>query len=422
MKLLFTNQCKYISIFALLCVSNSCFAAESISISLTAANPGTERVVKKPVRFYLPHELSQSDIFDSGSMDIKFDESRSSLYLFKEADLDPGEVAQFRVTFRDVWRIKEEEFTFLNSQVDSRLKYLEQSKEYDVAVVYAKYIKEKLFSIQNNQKQSDGKDTSQRIDDYRIYLDQINEIRQNITVMSDFVREAMRFQERDDTEGVLKFIVRAKNPLDKTVDEKIIRKYLPRGVVADQLIDTAGFDLKYDPSKNLYYLEKNVSFLSKESKTYEVIIKNVWVTSEIKIQSKIKEAELLKNKLLNTQYESDGIEIFNEIEELGKDILELQNASKSALETIANFSLNETRMNGIDEDLDRLRKLVEEIENQVPQTVPFYTKPMTPDISTTWKIIFGVIAFLLVLSGIFYGLLAFKASKQMSAKYDNYQG
>ncbi|MCA9396551.1 MAG: hypothetical protein KC649_05215, partial [Candidatus Omnitrophica bacterium] len=318
--------------------------------------------------------------------------------------------------------IKDEDFDFLFSQIDSRLKYLENSKEYDSAVLYANYLKEKLQDIQKKQKESDGKETAQRIDDYRIYLDQINEIRENITVMSDFVREALRFQDKQEVEGVLKFVVKAKNPLDKKVEDRMIRKYLPRGVAADQLIDTAGFDLKYDPGKNLYYLEKRVSFGSNESKVFEVTIKNVWVTSEEKVQDKMKEADDLRVKLVNTQYETTGQELYNEIEVLGKAIIDLQNSSKSALEIIANFSLNETRMNGIDESIDRLRKLVEEIENQVPQTVPFYTKPMTPDVSTTWKIIFGVIGFIIVLSGIYYVLLAMKAGKQMNAKYENYEG
>lgn len=422
MKIL-THKFKIILLLVILTVlPRTGFSAESIAINLSAANPGTERVEKKPVRFYLPHELSRADIVDSGTMDVKFDESRSTLYLFKEADLEPGEVAQFRVVFKDVWRIKDEEFDFLFSQIDSRLKYLENSKEYDSAVLYANYLKDKIRDIQKKQKESDGKDTAQRIDDYRIYMDQINEIRENITAMSDFVREALRFQDKQEAEGVLKFVVKAKNPLDKNVEDRMIRKYLPRGVAADQMIDTAGFDLKYDPGKNLYYLEKRVSFGSNESKVFEVTIKNVWVTSEEKVQDKMKEADDLRVKLVDTQYETTGQELYKEIEVLGKAIIDLQNSSKSALEIIANFSLNETRMNGIDESIDRLRKLVEEIENQVPQTVPFYTKPMTPDVSTTWKIIFGVIGFIIVLSGIFYVLLAVKAGKQMNTKYENYEG
>lgn len=63
-----------------------------------------------------------------------------------------------------------------------------------------------------------------------------------------------------------------------TEDEKPkeIKHYLPPELAAEDIIDTAGLKLDYDVVKGAYYVSGEITLKAKETRTYKVLIRDVW--------------------------------------------------------------------------------------------------------------------------------------------------
>ena len=65
------------------------------------------------------------------------------------------------------------------------------------------------------------------------------------------------------------------NGTEETKDKEI-KQYLPEGLKREDIIDTAGLKLDYDINQGLYYVYGSLTMSAKESKEYDVIIKDIW--------------------------------------------------------------------------------------------------------------------------------------------------
>jgi len=396
-------------------------AAESIVMVLQAVNPSDESHEKRPLRQYLPPEVDRKDVLETGGLELRFDEARSSLFLYSLVDLEPGQTKDFRVVLRNVWTVKKDEMDFLRNQVKSRLKYLEGTEDYSAAKALTEHYLKEIDRIEKIQADQENAEVAQRIENHRIYTAQLEEIRQNVTLMGDFVKEARFFEQATEGAGQLRFVVEAKNPLSKAQAGLEIKRYLPQGVRAEHIIEAEGFEILYDPGRRLYYATRKVDLGPKESKRSVITIKNVWQIPEPKLELLLEEGRGLNKKLVKTQYEDIGNEIIAEIEKLAEDIKELQNRSETPLDHISNFTLNLKRYSAIQGGVHRLRELVDEVEHPVPQTVPFLIKPATPDIATTWRVIYGTVIFMTGLGILFYLLWWGQSKSKMGKKYEPYE-
>lgn len=397
------------------------WAANQLSLKLSVTNDLSEKAEKKRVKYYLPAEVDRKDVLDAGGLQIGYDEKISAIYLYGEENLDPGQSKDYKVVLADVWNISKEEIAFLKTQIGSRLEYLKGTTDLPAATSFAAFLNQRLDEIDHWVDESASiTDISERIDKSRIYADEIRTIKDRVLVMSDFVKEAKLFEEKpsEGKSATIQMRISTKNPTTEEQKNKEVRHYLPRGVRAEHVLEAEGLTVKYDPGKALYYLEGRFDLGPKEEKQSVAVIKNVWHFPEIRLDRILVDAGDLNNRLMKTQYADTGKVLFSEIERLIQDIKKIQAETETPLDIIANYSLNLKRYNAASDGISRLRQLVEEVEHKVPQTVPYNIKPATPDVSTTWKLIFIMMGFLTFLGGVFYLLWWIQAKKRIDRKID----
>jgi predicted nuclease with TOPRIM domain len=369
-----------------------------------------------PIIFYLPSELSKEDILDAGGMQIRYDDKRSALFLFGEAKPGSEVVKSYKVIVRDVWRIPQTDLDFIKTQIKGRVQYLEGTDDLAAGQKLADHILKELDGIE--KAQSEEMTIPDRIEMHRMAAEKIDQIRGQVTVMADYVKQARWFKEVSETTETVKMTIQIKNPLSEKLDREKVVRYLPRGVTPNDVIDAQGFTVKYDPERQMFFLYKEVDLKPSEAMTAVVTFKNAWKVPIEKLELLVKSAEDLQTRLVGSQYEETGKKIFDELNKLATQIKELQAKSESPADMIANFSLNLTRFNAIEDGERKLKELVHEIEHPVPQSIPYYIKPATPDVSTTWKIIYGFIGFLTVLGLMFYALWWGQSKARISRKYE----
>jgi hypothetical protein len=396
----------------------SCGAAESLVMNLKTQNASNDPQ-ETPIVHYLPSELSKEDVLDGGGLQLRYDEKRSALFLYGEVALAPQEAKTYRVVVRDIWKVPQADLDFLKKQTKSRVEYLEGTDDYAAGQALGAHIEKELAGIEGAQ--SEEMEIPQRIEAHRIASEKISQIRRQTTVMSDFVKHARWLKEVSEVTETVKMAIQIKNPMgEKLADQKVIR-YLPRGVAPEDVMDAQGFTVKFDPERQLYYLYREMTLEPSETVSATVTFKNSWKIPIKKLEQLVETAGKYKDRLVGTQYEETGAKVFAELEKLAAQIKELQAKYDTPAEMIANFSLNLTRFNAVEDGVDKLKELVEEVEHPVPQTLPYHIKPATPDVSTTWKIIYGFVGFLTVLGLMFYALWWGQSKAKLNQKYESHK-
>ncbi|MBP9732933.1 MAG: hypothetical protein KBD07_01005 [Candidatus Omnitrophica bacterium] len=399
-------------------LSASAQAAESLIMNLKTQN-STSDPKETPVVLYLPSELAKEDVIESDGLQIRYDDKRRALYLYGSATLAPEESKVYKVVVRDVWRIPQADIDYLKKQTKSRVEYLESTDDYTAGQLLGDQIQKELTQIE--AAQSEEMEIPQRIEANRIATEKMDQIKRKITVMSDFVKEARWLKEVNDTTETVKLTVQIKNPLSTQLENQEVIRYLPRGVSPSDVIDPQGFEIKYDPERQIYYLFKLVTLEPGQSLSAVITFKNSWKIPIKRLENLVGTASDYKERLKGSQYEESSNKIFNELEQLANQVKELQAKYDTPADMIANFSLNLTRFNAVEDGVKKLKELVEEIEHPVPQSLPYYIKPATPDVSTTWKIIYGFIGFLTILGLMFYALWWGQSKARLNRKYETHK-
>lgn len=393
-------------------------AATSLVMNLKASNE-TEDVQSSPLIQYLPSELSKEDVLDAAGLQLRYDEKRAAFFLQGDISLQPKETKKFRVLVRDVWQIPQSDLDFLKKQAKSRVDFLEGTDDQAAGQGLYDRIMKDIAAIEADQAQEVT--IPQRIEMHRIAAEKIAQIQSQVTVMSDFVKQARWLREAGDSNETVKLQIQIKNPLDEAMDAQKVSRYLPRGVSPEDVLDAQGFEIKFDPERQLYFLYKEVDLKPSENITATVVFKNSWKIPVQKLENLIVTAQDFQKRLMGTQYEETGGKIVAELERLTTQIKELQAKAENPADMIANFSINLTRFTAVEDGVNKLKELVEEVEHPVPQTLPYYIKPATPDVSTTWKIIYGFIGFLTVIGLMFYALWWGQSKARLNRKYETHK-
>lgn len=393
-------------------------AAETLIMNLKLQNDSADPKTS-PIVHYLPPELSKEDVIETAGLQLRYDDKRSALYLFGEVSLEPKTSADYKVVVRDRWQIPKADIDHLKAQTQDRLKYLEGTADHESGEAFAKHIQKELAGIEASQ--SEEMSIPERIEAHRIASNKMELIRKQTTVMTDFVKQARWHREISGEFETVKMVIQVKNPMSDALEDQEVIRYLPRGVMPEDVVDAQGFSIKFDPERELYYLHKKMTLQPSETIASTVTFKNSWKIPIARLDHLSETAKGYVERLKGTQYEETALKLNAELERLAAQIKELQANYDSPADMIANFSLNLTRFNAVEDGVDKLKELVEEIEHPVPQTLPYYIKPATPDVSTTWKIIYGFIGFLTVLGLMFYALWWGQSKARLNRTYESHK-
>ena len=394
------------------------FPAEHVTLNVVALNSTDERKEGMPVVQYLPPEVKKEDVIDTGGMKLVYDEEKSIYSLRSKVNLNPKESVTFKVVLRDVWQIPQGQSQFLLQQTENQLKALEGTKDYQGGKQLRDSIASKIDEIKTLQE-SEKTSISKRIESYRVSMQRLDDIRSQVTLLDNFVNAVQKLTGVSDESKLVKFTITVKNPSQTEPAQGLeINQYLPKGVKADQVIDSRGLDIKYDVQKEMFYLYKKIDMKPGETKTYEITLLNVWYIPEPQLNSLEEKAQDLATQLAGTQYKAVGAYLMTEVRSLMSTIRETQENAKTPRDKIATYDANIQRMATIKENIEQLRKMIDEAEKSKAKSLTENIKSVTPDVAATWKLIYATIAFLTLISLFFYFLWWGQTKAKQGKKLD----
>ncbi len=196
------------------------------------------------------------------------------------------------------------------------------------------------------------------------------------------------------------------NPSLTKTQTKTVKNYLPKEVDLKDIDDAGGMEVDFDPEQGmLYAYKKDVELAPGETKIFEVLMGDVWMIPEEKLEALRKRTEGILDKLKDTSFYDQAAVFGKTIYERLDEILKTQNDENvTRTQHIAYYRDNLETLELIQADIEKLEKLlvtaggtpsldvIEEADVNVN----------APSSKTTWIIIFIVLIFILVLGGAFY--------------------
>ena len=203
-----------------------------------------------------------------------------------------------------------------------------------------------------------------------------------------------------------------------------IRADLPREIKSEDVLDAQAFSILYDDTKNRYALEKQDEFKASEKKSYQIVLRDIWFIPPKDLAYLRKQTDSLEKHFAASKYEQYAKETTASIRAYLTEIDALQDevAESSIQDRVRAYTLNSQKLNLVKLKLKELQDLLLELPLQVTeeksnfrkmvqgikeiQKVPVVAKILTmgidPNLATTWWIILGIVAFVMILATIFY--------------------
>lgn len=388
-------------------------ASEDVKIKILAVNPSPSNPLDTFVSSHLPPEVGPEDIVDKGGMEVKFDTEKQTYSLVQNVKLAPKEVKTIIVQVKNVWKVSDEEMGDIRDRLEKSVKTLVGTPYEETGKSLSDKINEKLSGIEEDQTKAIG--IQQRVEMFRAHKKQLESIRKELLTFNELRRMK---DEAEQGSRTVKFVVTAENALDEK-RTLAIRSDLPRDIQINDVVDRAGFSVLFDESRNRYSVYRQDELAGKEKKTYEIILKDIWFVPKSDMDFYKKQVEKLVSGLAASEYEAYSIQISEFINKTFEAIVSLQDeVQSSGLEDrIRAFVLNSERVEVVKKKIKELQDLQLEVPvkknlnefEKIRQAVKELSKVVdilrlgfTPDLSTTWWVILGVMAFLFLITAIFY--------------------
>jgi len=196
------------------------------------------------------------------------------------------------------------------------------------------------------------------------------------------------------------------NPSATLTQTKSVRTPLPKEVTMQNIKDDGGMEIEYDSKEGSFVVFKNdIPLEPGETKVFEVIIDDVWMMPEDKLESQRVRTEKIVNAMKTSKaYEraaliSEGI--YAHIDQIIKS---QNNQSVTTNQHIAYYRDNLQLADSIQKDIAELEKLLVtaggSISLEAVENSDINVKG--PDQKTTWVIIFVILIFIAILGAVFY--------------------
>ncbi len=195
------------------------------------------------------------------------------------------------------------------------------------------------------------------------------------------------------------------NPSDTKTQIKLIKNYLPKEVKVEDVQDSGGLNVEYDPEQGMFYVHKEVELAPLETKAFEIVIKDVWYVAEDQLKTAKGQVERVLKALDGTRFYEEADLIAKTIYGRIDEILTTQNdQTVTRQQHIANYRSNLKTFDAVKDDIARLEKILVAVGG--PPNIDLIEESdinlKAPSSKTTWIIIFVVLVFIAILSVTFY--------------------
>lgn len=397
-----------------------------ISIKILAVNP-TDAKLNTVVTHRLPPEILPEHIVDKGNMELKYDSNLVSYYVTSSIDLSPKETRTLNVKVKNVWKLDPEYIDNVTTKLRQTVLSLQGTRFQETAEQLYEKTMEQIDRIM--QEQAKEKPIQMQIELFRSHMKQLKQIETGVMSLA-----ALRKMAAQNETGVrtVKFRIRAKNPADEQ-RTMTIRALLPKEITSFDVLNKLDFRLLFDEEEGRFAVEKEDIFAAGEEKVYEIILKDVWYITKEELDFLRDQATKILDRFNGSSYENFAKQTVEFIIQTLDEVWTLQEevaASEAIEDRIRAYVINHQRVELVKRKIKELQDLLLEIPvkrtteiDQIRQAINELTKMFdilslgfTPDLSTTWWIILGIIAFLIVFSTSFYVVWLIELGKSRFGK------
>ena len=396
------------------------------------------------VKFDLPREVSPEDIIDIGEFELRYNFEKSCYYVYRKVKLKAGESIVSEVVLRDIWRIPEQELSFLSEYSKELLGFLEGTEYLSVGKDLVERVKEQIEEIK--KKQDDlTLSVREHIAVYYKNLSLLEQVREDIKMLEELVKATGRVLkkgvEKEVEEvlkekkggGIIRLNIEAKNPTDKP-QVVSFRRLLPQEIELKDILDHQDLGIGYDFDSQSYYVFKDdLKLEAQEKRRFVVEIRDVWTIAEERLRALESKAERLRkvgegglfSERIRLLYEDivDGLREIRETQEKNK----VKNVGVE--KHIGAYRDNIRRLREVEKTLSELERLVKSTsiggstwkktgkKEKFPGAKGLRVvaesifRGKMPTKSAVWKIIFTIIKFVGLVSLLFF-LLQFRQHRQ----------
>jgi len=330
-----------------------------IIINILAVN-GTDTAKEKQIEELLPKELKQEDIIDSAGLEIKYDVDTGSYAVVGSVQLEPKESKTLRIRVRDVWIIQPQDIQAIRDQIELNSERVEGSEFAQTAAIKKESLLKRLDYILNEQENS-ADNAGQRIDRYRIYEKELNEIRDNAVSIKYWRSKPPSPEEAN----VFRLILQAENPSpDKAITKEQVH-YLPKEVKPEHILETAGFEVRYDALKGQSFLWKEEELQPGEKKRYEISIIDIWKIKQQNIENLRDRTRDTFRFLENTPYKDSAEFLVASIKKNLESVDLSQSLEKDIAQHIMDYRSNIESYGQAEKDVQALEELLEVVREKL---------------------------------------------------------
>jgi len=391
--------------------------ADKVVLRIRLGNP-VQKSQTKEIKVNLPSGIGTNEIINLGGMELGYDIKNDIYYVSKKVNLEPAQMLDpFNVEFKDIWVIPEETLNSLQKHINGMMEKLKGKEQEKTAQELQAEINKLLAGINAMQEQNSirsGVKTIQHIRAYEANLEEMNTARKFIGRLENLVlgtgqdpgslegdskgsplpKHDMDMKSQEYKTAVMKITMRNPSPTEKKAPT--LRHDLPSEIKANDIIDSAGLDVRTDLKAGICYMYGKVEMEPGETKTFAVKIRDKWNVNFPRFPR-------LRASASNVLARATAKEKFKSIEDMLQNvIIELNEIEKEPSPTdlndkyVAFFRHQASKLDVIEQKINRVDAALKPLEPRVG----FPGKPPNP--KTTWMIIWIILGFLAFLSLVFF--------------------
>ncbi len=220
--------------------------------------------------------------------------------------------------------------------------------------------------------------------------------------------------------GSVRMKVVVLNPSATQTQTKSVRAPMPAEIQMKDIKDDGGLGIEYDEKLGSFVIFKNdIQLEPGETKVFEIIMDDVWMVNEEKLEGYRKRTENIANAMRTSKaYERVALVAEGIYAHIDQIVKSQNNAAVSTNEHIAYYRDNVKLVEGIQKDIQELEKILvtaggtaslDAVENADLNV-------KGPDQKTTWIIIFVILIFIGILGAVFFFTWQGQASSKSKDK------
>ncbi len=196
------------------------------------------------------------------------------------------------------------------------------------------------------------------------------------------------------------------NPSAEKIQTVPVRIDLPTEVTPKDVIDHGELTVEFDDDRSIYYVYKSdVQLQPKETKVFEVIVRDLWFIPQERLDQLKSYADLVLKRLKGTEHYDSAEKLHGLILQRLDEVAAMQVDETISRKTrIGNYRRNMLTIDQIKEDLAKMEKLLSFTGGPpIPEMLKeSKLKSDAPSTTTTWLVIFMIVIFLGMLGGLFF--------------------